>query len=161
MTMRKSSTILLQIIIALVGVAALAFMLWEPTIEGRNAGASLSQIYFNDPFLLWAYSASIAFFVGLYQTFKLLGFIGKNKTFSEPAIKSLRTIRYCSTILVAFALAAEAYLMIVRPGDDIAGGVFMGLLLIFVFGTIATLAGMFEKIWQHALDIKSENDLTV
>ncbi len=48
-----------------------------------------------------------------------------------------------------------------RGKDDIAGGVMMGLLLIFVSAIIATAAAVFEKIVQNAVDIKSENDLTV
>jgi len=159
--MKRSSTILLQLVIVLIGIGALAFMLWEPLIEGRNAHATLYEIYFKDPFLAWAYIASITFFVGLYQAFKLLGYIGQNQVFSQPAVKALRTIKYCSEVLVGFIVAAEAYLFIVRPGDDIAGGVFMGLLMIFAFGTIAITARMFERILQNAVDIQSENDLTV
>ena len=159
--MKKSSTIFLQIVIVLIGIGALAFMLWEPHIEGRNAHATLFQIYFNDPFLAWAYTASIAFFVALYQAFKLLGHIGRNEVFSQGSVKALRTIKYCAKIIVGFVVAAEAYLFIARPGDDIAGGVFMGLLIIFVSGVIAIAAAVFEKLLQKAVDIKSENDLTV
>ena len=159
--MKRSSTIILQLVVVLIGIGALAFMLWEPTIEGRNARATLFQVYFNDPFLVWAYTASIAFFIGLYQAFTLLGYIRQNKVFSQPAVKTLRTIRYCGSVLVGLIVAAEAYLFIARPGDDIAGGVFMGLLMIFVSGVIATVAAMFERILQNAVDIKSENDLTV
>ncbi len=159
--MKKSSTIVLQIVIVALGLAVLAFMLWEPHIEGRNAQATLFEIYFNDPFLAYAYTASIAFFVALYQGFKLLGYIGKNKVFSVDSVKALRTIKYCAKSLVAFVVAAEAYLFIVRPGDDIAGGVFMGLLVIFVCGVTAIAAAVFERTLQSALDIKSENDLTV
>ncbi len=159
--MKRSSTILLQVIIVLIGIGALVFLLWELYTEGRNAHATLFQIYFNDPFLVWAYTASIAFFVALYQAIKLLSYIGANDVFSERSIKALRTIKYCAMTLVAFMVAAEAYLCIVRPGDDIAGGVFMGLLLIVVFGLSASVAAMFERILQKAVDIKSENDLTV
>ncbi len=63
--------------------------------------------------------------------------------------------------LVAFVLGAEACLFIVHPGDDIAGGVFMGLLVIFGSGVVAIAAKVFEKILQNAVDMKSENDLTV
>lgn len=45
------------------------------------------------------------------------------------------------TLGVCLMLAAEAYLFIVRPEDDIAGGVFMGLLGIVFFGTIAIFSG--------------------
>jgi len=159
--MKRSSTIILQLVVVLIGIGALAFMLWEPTIEGRNARATLFQVYFNDPFLVWAYTASIAFFIGLYQAFTLLGYIRQNKVFSQPAVKTLRTIRYCGSVLVGLIVAAEAYLFIARPGDDIAGGVFMGLLMIFVFGVITIAATMFERLLQNAVDIQSENDLTV
>lgn len=159
--MKRSSTILLQIVVVLIGIAALIFMLWEPHIEGRNAHATLFQIYFNDPFLAWAYTASIFFFVALYQVLKLLRYIGRNEVFGEHSVKAVRTIKYCATTIVAFVVAAEAYLFIVRPGDDIAGGVFMGLLMIALFGVTASVAGMFERILQSAVDIKSENDLTV
>jgi hypothetical protein len=159
--MKKSSTIILQIVIVLIGIGALYFMLWEPHIEGRNAQATLFEIYFKDPFLACVYIASIPFFVALYQAFTLLGYIGQNKTFSQAAVKAVRTIKYCARTLVGFFVAAEAYLFIARPGDDIAGGVFMGLLMILVFGVIAIASAMFERMLQNAVDIKSENDLTV
>ena len=58
--------------------------------------------------------------------------------------------------------AAVAYLFIfVRHKDDIAGGVAIGLALIFVSVVIGTVAAVFERLLQNALDIKSENDLTV
>ncbi len=159
--MKKSSTIILQVVIVIVGIAALVFMLWEPQIEGRNVGATFFEVYFNDLFLAYAYVASIPFFVAIYQAIKLLGYIGQNKVFSANSVRALRTIKYCAKAIVGFIVAAEAYLFIIRPGDDIAGGVFMGLLIIFVSGVVAVAAGMFEKTLQNAVDLKSENDLTV
>ena len=161
LSIKRSSTILLQVVVVLIGIGALAFLLWEPHIEGRNAHATLFQIYFNDPFLAYAYTASIAFFVALYQAFKLLEYIGRNEAFSLRSVRALHTIKYCAISLVGFIVPAEAYLCIVRPGDDIAGGVFMGLLIILVSGVIAIAAAVFEKTLQSAVDIKSENDLTV
>lgn len=160
--MKKSSTIFLQVVIVFIGIGALALMLWEPHLEGRNVNATLFEIYFKDLFLAYAYTASIAFFVALYQAFKLLGYIGRNEVFSHGAVKALRTIKYCAITLIAFILGAEAYFFIAMRGkDDIAGGVMMGLLLIFVSAVIATAAAVFERTLQNAVDIKSENDLTV
>ena len=159
--MKRSSTIILQIVVVLIGVGALAFLLWEPHIEGRNVHATLFQIYFTDPFLTWAYTASISFFVALYQAFKLLGYIRQNKVFSLNSVKALRTIKQCAKIIVGFTVAAEAYLFIARPGDDIAGGVFMGLVIILISGVVAIAAAVFERTLQSAVDVKSENDLTV
>ncbi len=74
--MKRSSTIFLQVVIVLIAIGALALMLLEPHLEGRNAHATIFQIYVNDPFLAYAYTGSIAFFVALYQAFKLLGYVG-------------------------------------------------------------------------------------
>ena len=159
--MKRSSTIFLQVAVVALGLGALAVMLWEPHIEGRNVHATLFEIYFNDPFLAYAYTGSIAFFVALYQTFKLLGYIGRNEVFSQQSVKALRTIKYCAMVIVGFIISAEAYLFIVRPGDDIAGGVFMGILISCISIVVATAAAVFERILQNALEIKSENNVTV
>ena len=149
-------------VVVLIGIGALALLLWEPHLEGRNAHATLFQIYFKDPFLAYAYIASIAFFVALYQAFKLLGYVGRSDVFSQRSVKALRTIKHCAMSLVGFLAGAEAYFFIVRRGkDDIAGGVMMGLFLIFVSVVMATAAAVFEKTLQSAVDLKSENDLTV
>lgn len=152
----------LQTVIVLIGIGALAFLLWEPHIEGRNANATAFQIYFNDPFLAYVYLASTAFFTALYQAFKLLGYIGQNKVFSLDSVKALRMIKRCALVVVGFIAGAEAYIFIVVRGtDDIAGGVVIGLVLIFLSVVIATAAAVFEKLLQSAVDLKSENDLTV
>ena len=94
--MNRGSILFLKAVLVLIGIGALALMLWEPHIEGRNAHATLFEIYFKDPFLAYAYIASISFFVALYQAFKVLGYAGQNKVFSQAAVKALRTIKYCA-----------------------------------------------------------------
>ena len=150
---KRSSTIVLQGLVVLLGIGALAFMIWEPQVEGRNAHATNFEIYFKDPFLAYAYLGSIAFFVGLFQVFKVLGSIGQNRAVSVDSVRSLRTIKYCALILVAMIGAAVAYLMIaVRGEDDIAGGVAMGVFLILASVLVAVAAGVFERRLRSALD---------
>lgn len=160
--MKRSATIFLRVVIVLIAIGALALLLWEPHLEGRNKHATVFQIYFNDPFLAYAYTGSIAFFVALYQAFKLLGYVARNEVFSQRSVKALGKIKYCALTLIAFLLGAEAWFFLaVRGKDDIAGGVMMGLFLIFVSVVIATAAAVFEKTLQSAVEMKSENDLTV
>ena len=96
----------------------------------------------------------------LYQAFKVLGYAGQNKVFSQAAVKALRTIKYCAIALIGFVAVGEIFIMF-GNSDDRAGGVFMGVLITFGSIVIATAAAMFERILQNAVDIKSENDLTV
>ncbi len=158
--MKRVSTIFLQVVIVLLGAGVLAFLLWEPHVEGRNAHATLFEIYFKDPFLAYAYIASIPFFVALYQAFKVLGYAGQNKVFSQEAVKALRTIKYCALAIIGF-VAVSIIFMIFGDRDDRPAGVFMRILITFPSVVVATAAAMFERILQNAVDIKSENDLTV
>lgn len=154
--MKKSLKTFLQFVVVLVGICVLALMLWEPHLEGRNVGATVFEIYFNDPFLAYAYASSIAFFLGLYQIFKLLGFAGEDKLHSSPAAISLRTIKRCAMTLVALVAGAEIYIIATMRGkDDIAGGVAMGLFMITGSLLVALAARMLERRLQNALDAKS------
>ena len=157
---KRSPTVFLQVVIVLIGIGALALMLWEPHLEGRNAHATLFEIYFKDPFLAYAYIASIAFFVALYQAFKVLRYAGQNRVFSQEAVNALRTIKFCAIAIIGFVAVGEVFILL-GESDDHAGGVFMGILITFGSVIIAAAAAMFERILQNAVDMKSENDLTV
>jgi hypothetical protein len=146
--MKRSSAIVLQVVVVLIGIGALAFLLWEPQIEGRNAHATFSQIYFNDPFLVFAYVASIPFFVAVYQAFKALSYAGHNKAFSPATLKALRIIKYCAITMIGFVVVGE---IIIRLGesDDRAGGVFMGVLITIGSVVLAVVAARFERNLQR------------
>ena len=160
--LKKSTTIFLQVVIVLISIGALALLLWEPQIEGRNANASFFEIYFKDPFLAYIYLASLAFFIALYQAFRLLRNIRHNEIFSQRSVNALRKIKYCAVTIIAFIVGAEAYFFIIQRGkEDIAGGVMIGLIIIFVSVIIVAVTAVFERIVQKAVDIKSENDLIV
>ena len=158
--MKRGSTIFLQALILLFGVGVFAFLLWEPHLEGRNVNATLFEIYFKDPFLAYAYIGSIPFFVALYQAFKLLGYIRRNEIFSQRSVRALRTIKYCALAIIGF-VAVSVIFMISGDRDDRPAGVFMRILITFPSIVIGTAAAVFERILQNAVDIKSENDLTV
>jgi DUF2975 family protein len=153
-------TIFLQAVVVLIGIGALALLLWEPHIEGVNKHATVFEIYFKDPFLAYVYIGSIPFFVALYQAFKVLGYAGQNKIFSQTAVKALRTIKYCAIGIIGFVAVSVIFMMFSDP-DDRPAGVFMRILITFPSIVVATAAAVFERILQNAVEIKSENDLTV
>src|ERR1051325_9590084 len=154
---KRSSTSFPQTLIVLFGIAALAFLLWEPHVEGVNAHAKFFAVYFN-LFVAYAYVASVPFFVALYQAFKVLGYIRQNRIFSQEAVNALRTIRFCALALIGF-VGVSVIFMIHGDRDDRPAGVFMSLLIAFPSIIVATAASMFERILQNAVDMKSENDL--
>jgi hypothetical protein len=158
--MKRSSTVFLQAVVVLIGLGALAVLLVEPQFEGRNAHATQFEVYFKDPFLAYAYIASTAFFLALYQAFKVLGYAGRNMVFSPDAVKALRTIKYCAIASIGFIAGGVVFLLL-SESDDRPPIVMMGTLATFGLIVIASAAAMFERILQHAVEMKSENDLTV
>ena len=157
--MKRSSTIFLQVVIVLIGIGALAFMLWEPHVEGVNAHATLFQMYFNS-FVVYAFLGSTPFSAALYHAFKVLGYVRHNKTFSQATVNSLRIIKYCAVALIVF-VAVSLIFMIGGDREDRPAGLFMRILVTFPSIIVATAAAISERILQNAVDIKSENDLTV
>jgi len=158
--MKRGSIVFLRAVLVLIGVGAIALLLLEPQTEGRNAHATTFEIYFKDPFLAYVYLASIALFVALYHAFKALGYVGQDTMLSPAGVKSLRTIKRCAMVVIGFVAAAELIIILSRE-DDPQGGFFIGVLIAFVATIVATTMSVLERTLQHAVDIKSEHDLTV
>lgn len=162
--MKRASTTFLQFVLVLIAIGTIALLLWEPTVEGVNKNATLLQMYL-DPFILYAYIGSIPFFVALYQAFALLRYIGRNEVFTKTSVRSLRNIKYAALVQAAAILAADAWLVIharlLGGTDDPAGAVMLGMVATFASLVVATAAAVFERLLQTAVDMKSENDLTV
>jgi hypothetical protein len=158
--MKFGATVFLRVVLALFGAGILILMLVAPHFEGRNANATPFQIYFNDPFLAYVYLGSIPFFVGLFHGFRVLGHAGRNQEFSPQAVRSVRIIKYCAIALIAFVAGAEVFILSITD-DDRAGGVMMGVFIAFAAIVVATAMAILERVLQNAVDMKSENDLTV
>lgn len=159
--MKRIPTLFLQAVIVLIAMVALTLMIWLPSTEGRAANLDLVGIY-SDPFILYGYAASIAFFVALYKAFRVIGYIGQNKVFSSQSVKALRSIKYCAIILAICIAGAGLFIRLFHDKDDDPAG-FLTLCFVttFVSVVVATAAAIFEKILQNAVDMKSENDLTI
>lgn len=142
--MKRSLTTVLQTLTLLIAIGAAAFLLWEPTAEGVNGGATFSQIYFDDPFLAFVYAGSIPFFVILHQTFKALGYAVQESPSVKKIGSALRTIRHCALGLIGLVLIGEVIIRM-NESDDRAGGTFMGLLIAVGSMVIMTLASKLEK----------------
>jgi hypothetical protein len=149
--MKRSLAFCLQIAIVLIGIAALAFMLWEPHLEGRNVDATVFEIYFNDPFLAYVYVGSIPFFVALYRAFGLFGQVRQSGSFSPATLDALRTIKYCAIVVIGFVAGGVVFIIRSADHDDRPAGIFMSLLVAFPAGVIAVAATLFARSLQNTL----------
>ena len=142
--MNRNLAKLLQALVVLIGLVMAGLMLWEPHLEGRNAHATVFQIYFQDPFLAYVYAGSIPFFLALHQAFKVLGLAADQRLRSPETARALRNIRHCALALVGLVAIAEVFI-ILGESDDRAGGVAMGLFAMLGSAAIAFAATAFER----------------
>lgn len=159
--MKRTPTVFLQAVLVLIGLVVLFLLIRLPMLEGRAVDLDIVSIY-ADPFILYGYTASIAFFIALYKAFRLLGYIGQNKVFSAEAVGTLKSIKYCALILTMMIVLAGIYVRIFHADDDDPAG-FMALCIVTSFASVVvgTAAAVIEKVLQNAIDMKAENDLTI
>ena len=141
----------LQVVIVLIGLGALALLLWEPHIEGRNAHAATFEIYFKDPFLAYMYVGATPFFVALYRAFGLFGHVRQNRAFSQVTVDALRVIKHCAIAIICFVAVGVVFIIIFGDKDDRPAGIFMSFLVTFASSVIAIAAAMFSRNLQNAL----------
>lgn len=149
--MRNGVALFCQVATVFVGVAALAFMLWEPHVEGRNAQATLFEIYFRDPFLAYAYVGSLPFFMGLHQAFGLFGHLRHHDAVSPSTVDGLRAIRSCAMALIGFVAVGGVLILLLGDREDRSAGMFMCLLVILPAGSVAAAAAWLGRRVRSAL----------
>ena len=110
---------------------------------------------------LGMYVPAIPFFFALHQAYALLNLIDKNEAFSESSVRAFRNIKYAGLTISALYTAGMPYIFYLGDTDDAPGVVALGFVIIFASFVIATFAAVLQKLIQTAMDIKSENDLTV
>ena len=154
--MKTGSTLFLKVVIYLIGLAVLALCV---VLLGNAFSKGKAGIF--TPILLGMTVAAIPFFIGLYQGLLLLGYIDKNTAFSNLSVKAIKNIKNCAFTISVLYAAGMPYIIYVADKDDAPGAVLMGLVFIFAPLVISVFAAVLQKLLQNAIDIKSENDLTV
>lgn len=150
--MKRCSTIFLKIAVILLGIPVLALCIfWVPGFVN----------YLPYAIIIGVYATAITFLFALYQTLKLLGYIDKNKAFSELSVKALMNIKYCAnTISIIYAVIVP-FLFPIADADDAPGLIGFPIIIIFASIAIGVFAAVLQRLLKDAIDIKSENDLTV
>lgn len=161
MNVKRGSTTFLKVIIFLAGIAVLAFCIFLVPLFANFAAkmypniAPMKYLVF-----IVMYGAAVPFYIALYQAFNLLRYIDKNTAFSEISVKALKNIKYCAiTISGLYVLGLPLFHFIAKKVDPPIG--ILGLIIIFASLVIAIFAAILQRLLQEAINIKSENDLTI
>jgi hypothetical protein len=154
--MKPSSTLILKSVLVILGLAAIACCIFVIYLSLAS-----DTVGYYKPILIGMVVPAIPFLIALFQAYKLLGLIDQSKAFSNLSINILKKIKYCAITIAAMYAAGMPYIFYAADRDDAPGVVAIGFIIIFASIVIATFAAVLQKLLQDALDIKSENDLTV
>jgi membrane protease YdiL (CAAX protease family) len=155
----KPETLFLKIVVCLIGIAVLAMFIFVSPFIANELAKGLEWLLVL--FVIDLYASAIPFFVALYHTLRLLSYIDKNIAFSELSVRSLKYIKYCAFTFSMLYVSALPMFYRCAKNEDAPGVMLFGLVIILASIVIAVFASILQKLLKNAIDIKSENDLTV
>ncbi|MWC29812.1 DUF2975 domain-containing protein [Paenibacillus sp. MMS18-CY102] len=158
--MERGSTFILKATLFLIGLAVLALSIFGVPAIGKDAMEAFPDNWVY-PILIVIYTAGIPFYTALYQAFKLLSYIDRNEAFSELSVSALKKIKYCAIAVSLLYAACLPFLYFIADEDDAPGLILFGMVIPVASMVIAVFAAVLQKLLKNAIDIKSENDLTV
>ena len=158
--MERGTTLFLKVAVYLIGITVLTLCIfWLPWLANDTVEMFPEFSYLQYPILIGLYVTAIPFFIALYRTLKLLNYIDSSNAFSELSVRDLKCIKYCANTISILYVIGIIFLIsqkVLHPGIAI-----IGLTIIFTSVIIAVFTAVLQKLLKNALDIKSENDLTV
>ena len=160
--MKQRSTLFLKTAIILIGIPVLALCIFLVPNIGNYAAELYPDIaYIKYLILINLYATVVPFYFALYQAFKLVSFIDKGNAFSKLSVRALKKIKQCAVTISILYVVGMPLFYLVAERDDAPGIIILGMLLIFASMVIAVFAAVLQRLLKDAINIKSENDLTV
>ncbi|WP_409253810.1 DUF2975 domain-containing protein [Bacillus sp. SCS-153A] len=160
--MKSVTTLFLKVAVIILGLPVLALCIFAVPVLGDISAEVLPRFVYIDYLVsIIFYASAIPFYFALYQAFKLLRYIDKSNAFSQDSVEALKIIKYCAIAISGLHLLVFPLFYIFAEVDDAPGVIFVGILVPFASMVIAVFAAVLQKLLQEAIEIKSENDLTV
>ena len=154
--MNRGSTFFLRVVVFLLGLGVLGLIGYTAYLIFTDKAGDYEPVLVGI-----CYLAAIPYYIALHQTLKLLNYIDQNKPFSELSVKALRKVKLGAMAISGLYTIGMPAIFYIADNDDAPGVVMFALLIIGTSLVVATSAGVLQKLLQTAIDIKSENDLTV
>lgn len=160
--MKRGSTFFLRGAVITLGAVVLALCLFAlPAMWRAVPNEYPDHTYVFYCILIALYIAAVPFFFALYQAMRLLRYIDTGQAFSMLAVKALKLIAYCAVGISVVFVAAMPFFYIWAENDDAPGLILINMFLVLAPFTIAVFAAVLQRLFREAIDIKSENELTV
>ncbi|WP_227396607.1 DUF2975 domain-containing protein [Jeotgalibacillus aurantiacus] len=159
--MKKGSTIFLKLVLFVMALVVGVFCAFALAPFAWNVA--------DDPvFGIWLlliigamYVTVVPFFIALFQSFKLLGYIDRNEAFSSLSVAALKKIKICAFVISLIYVMTMPFFYAVAELDDAPGVILVGAVLVGASFVVGVFAYLLQMLLNNAIEIKTENDLTV
>lgn len=161
--MKNGSTLFLRL--ALLGLGMVVLILGVgllPNMFTHWSEEFSSMMWTRYPAIFGLAVSAIVFWVALYQLTNLLGLIEKNKAFTKASVRAMKNVKRCGFIISGIYAAWTPLIFHIADREDAPGLILIfGAIFVAVPFIVAIFAGVAQQLFQNAIDIKKENDLTV
>ena len=158
--MKRGTTLFLKLALLLIGTPVLALCIFGLYQLANNpANPEYAPLLY--PIVVGMYISAVPFYIALFNAFRLLNYIDQNKAFSQFSVKALSNIKFCAIAISTIYVIVLPIVFLLAEKDDAPGLVLFGMVPIFASMVIAVFAAVLQRLLKEAIDIKSENELTV
>ncbi|HHU19076.1 MAG TPA: DUF2975 domain-containing protein [Bacilli bacterium] len=163
--MKQVSTMFLKVVVISMGIPVLGLCIY---LLPKIADVAFSHVADGDTLgyliltiLIVMAITAIPFYLGLYQTVKLLSYIEKDQAFSQISVTALTKIKNYAKLISALYVVILPMVYFVAEWDDAPGLILIDFVVIGASFALAVFASVLQRLLQTAIDYKEENDLTV
>ncbi len=158
--MKRYPTIFLKIAVVIIGIPVILMcgygIYW---LIGHPVNPTYAYMLY--PIVFGLFASVVPFYIALHRAYRLLCRIDANTAFSQASVDALRTIKHCAAAIGVLYVAIMPFVYLLAEKDDAPGLIIIGLVPTFASLVIAVFTAVLQRLLQDAIDIKSENDLTV
>jgi hypothetical protein len=161
--MKNGSTLFLRAAILGMAFIVVALSTWAASdVYMHWAEDSPELAHWQYPIIFVIAASALTFCVAVRQIWKLLNLIDKNKAFTKASVRAMKNVKYCGFIISALFATWMPLVFHAAQNEDAPGMILIfGAIFVGIPFVIAVFAGVAQRLFQNAIDIKSENDLTV
>lgn len=158
----KASVVFLRTSLVAICLAAAAFffvllpILWTQIEDGfTDYGYAIYTVF------IATFLVAIPFFYGAFNAWRLLDYTNQGKAFSKRSVKALRNIALSAAAISIIYILALPFFYVWGENDDAPGVILIGLILVGAPMVVSVFAALLQRLIAEAVDLKSENELTV
>lgn len=154
----KRETLFLRIVIYILGLMGLGLcIVWFPAFAIRTFKTNLNLFCIAS---IWIITV-IPFWNALYQALKILRYIDTEQAFSMLSVNALKNIKSSAWVISGLYVIGLPFLYVYADREDAPGIILIAVFFLLVAFVVGVFAAVLQKVFQNAVEIKMENDLTV